>query len=56
MNCRRYNHIGLFSHFIVCGTYEASYSGMPPTAGGIAFLGDMGGNFYALDTTNGQRL
>jgi len=31
-------------------------SGMTPTAGGIVFFGDMGGNFYALDATNGQRL
>ncbi len=27
-----------------------------PTAGGIVFFGDMGGNFYALDSSNGQRL
>ncbi|MGI8569666.1 MAG: pyrroloquinoline quinone-dependent dehydrogenase [Methylocella sp.] len=31
-------------------------SGMTPTAGGIAFFGDMGGNFYVLDAANGQRL
>jgi alcohol dehydrogenase (cytochrome c) len=31
-------------------------SGMTPTAGGVVFFGDMGGNFYALDTTNGQKL
>jgi alcohol dehydrogenase (cytochrome c) len=31
-------------------------SGMTPTAGGIAFFGDMGGNLYVLDITNGQRL
>ncbi|MFY9952588.1 pyrroloquinoline quinone-dependent dehydrogenase [Bradyrhizobium sp.] len=31
-------------------------SGMTPTAGGIAFFGDMGGNFYALNAANGQRL
>lgn len=31
-------------------------SGMTPTAGGIVFFGDMGGNFYVLDATNGQRL
>jgi alcohol dehydrogenase (cytochrome c) len=31
-------------------------SGMTPTAGGIVFFGDMGGNFYALDAANGQRL
>ena len=24
-------------------------SGMTPTAGGVVFFGDMGGNFYALD-------
>lgn len=31
-------------------------SGMTPTAGGIVFFGDMGGNFYVLDVSNGQRL
>jgi alcohol dehydrogenase (cytochrome c) len=31
-------------------------SGMTPTAGGIVFFGDMGGNFYALNAANGQRL
>lgn len=31
-------------------------SGMTPTAGGVVFFGDMGGNFYVLDSTNGQRL
>ena len=31
-------------------------SGMTPTAGGIVFFGDMGGNFYALDAANGRRL
>jgi alcohol dehydrogenase (cytochrome c) len=31
-------------------------SGVTPTAGGIVFFGDMGGNFYALDTATGQRL
>jgi alcohol dehydrogenase (cytochrome c) len=31
-------------------------SGMTPTAGGVVFFGDMGGNFYALDTATGQRL
>jgi len=29
---------------------------MTPTAGGIAFFGDMGGNFYAVDVTNGKKL
>jgi alcohol dehydrogenase (cytochrome c) len=27
-----------------------------PTAGGLAFFGDMGGNFYALDAATGQKL
>ena len=27
-----------------------------PTAGGLVFFGDMGGNFYALDAATGQRL
>jgi alcohol dehydrogenase (cytochrome c) len=27
-----------------------------PTAGGIVFFGDLGGNFYALDSSNGQKL
>ncbi len=31
-------------------------SGVTPTAGGVVFFGDMGGNFYALDATNGQKL
>jgi len=31
-------------------------SGMTPTAGGIVFFGDMGGNFYVVDALNGQRL
>jgi alcohol dehydrogenase (cytochrome c) len=31
-------------------------SGMTPTAGGIVFFGDMGGNFYVLDTENGRKL
>ena len=31
-------------------------SGVTPTAGGVVFFGDMGGNFYALDSSNGQKL
>jgi alcohol dehydrogenase (cytochrome c) len=31
-------------------------SGMTPTAGGVVFFGDMGGNFYVLDTENGRKL
>ena len=31
-------------------------SGVTPTAGGIVFFGDMGGNFYVLDVANGQKL
>jgi len=31
-------------------------SGMTPTAGGVVVFGDMGGNFYALDASNGQKL
>jgi len=27
-----------------------------PTAGGLVFFGDMGGNFYALDTATGKKL
>lgn len=27
-----------------------------PTAGGIVFFGDLGGNFYALDAANGRKL
>jgi alcohol dehydrogenase (cytochrome c) len=30
-------------------------SGVTTTAGGLAFFGDMGGNFYALDTATGRR-
>lgn len=29
---------------------------MTPTAGGVTFVGDVGGNFYALDSANGQKL
>ena len=29
-------------------------SGMTPTAGGVVFFGDMGGNFYALDADDGR--
>jgi alcohol dehydrogenase (cytochrome c) len=29
---------------------------MTPTAGGVVFFGDIGGNFYALDSANGQKL
>jgi len=31
-------------------------SGVTPTAGGLVFFGDMGGNFYALSAATGQRL
>jgi glucose dehydrogenase len=31
-------------------------SGMTPTAGGIVFFGDMGGNFYVLNVAAGRRL
>jgi alcohol dehydrogenase (cytochrome c) len=31
-------------------------SGMTPTAGNLVFFGDMGGNFYALNAANGERL
>jgi alcohol dehydrogenase (cytochrome c) len=31
-------------------------SGVTPTAGGVVFFGDMGGNFYALDADTGQKL
>ena len=31
-------------------------SGMTPTAGGLVFFGDMGGNFYALDAADGKKL
>jgi alcohol dehydrogenase (cytochrome c) len=31
-------------------------SGITPTAGGVVFFGDMGGNFYALDAATGRRL
>jgi PQQ-dependent dehydrogenase (methanol/ethanol family) len=30
--------------------------GMTPTAGGIVFFGDVGGNFYALEAATGQKL
>src|SRR6201996_1793749 len=31
-------------------------SGVTPTAGGLVFFGDVGGNFYALDAVTGQKL
>jgi alcohol dehydrogenase (cytochrome c) len=31
-------------------------SGVTPTAGGVVFFGDMGGNFYALDSEDGRKL
>ena len=31
-------------------------SGITPTAGGLVFFGDMGGNFYAVDASSGKRL
>ena len=31
-------------------------SGITPTAGGVFFFGDMGGNFYALEAATGRRL
>jgi alcohol dehydrogenase (cytochrome c) len=31
-------------------------SAVTPTAGGVVFFGDMGGNFYALDAATGQKL
>lgn len=31
-------------------------SGMTPTAGGVVFFGDAGGNFYVLDSTTGKKL
>ncbi len=30
--------------------------GITPTLGGVTFFGDMGGNFYAVDSKNGQKL
>ena len=30
--------------------------GVTPTAGGVVFFGDLGGNFYALDSATGQKL
>ena len=27
-----------------------------PTAGGLVFFGDLGGNFYAIDAATGQKL
>ncbi len=30
--------------------------GVTPTAGGLVFFGDVGGNFYAVDAATGQKL
>jgi alcohol dehydrogenase (cytochrome c) len=32
------------------------FGAVAPTAGAIVFVGDLGGNFYALDAANGQKL
>ncbi|HEX8809751.1 MAG TPA: PQQ-binding-like beta-propeller repeat protein [Xanthobacteraceae bacterium] len=32
------------------------FSAVTPTAGGLVFFGDMGGNFYALDAATGHKL
>ncbi|MGO9946125.1 MAG: PQQ-binding-like beta-propeller repeat protein [Steroidobacteraceae bacterium] len=31
-------------------------AGITPTAGGVVFVGDVGGNFYALDSATGEKL
>jgi outer membrane protein assembly factor BamB len=31
-------------------------AGVTPTAGNVVFFGDMGGNFYALDSDSGKTL
>jgi outer membrane protein assembly factor BamB len=31
-------------------------AGVTPIAGGLVFFGDVGGNFYAVDAVNGQKL
>jgi alcohol dehydrogenase (cytochrome c) len=31
-------------------------SGLTPTAGGVVFFGDVGGNFYVLDAATGEKL
>ena len=31
-------------------------SGLTPTARGLVFFGDMGGNFYAIEAATGQKL
>lgn len=39
--------------------FKAPYpfqGGVTPTAGGVVFAGDMGGNFYAFNTTTGAKL
>jgi len=39
--------------------FKAPYplmGGITPTAGGVVFFGDMGGNFYAFDSSNGTQL
>ena len=41
------------------GALKSNYpivGGMTPTAGGVVFFGDIGGNFYALDSATGQKL
>ena len=38
------------------GCTHSPQSGVVPTAGGVVFFGDMGGNFYALDADTGRKL
>jgi alcohol dehydrogenase (cytochrome c) len=37
-------------------TYVPIVDAVTPMAGGVVFFGDVGGNFYALDAANGQKL
>ena len=41
------------------GRLKSNYplvGGITPTAGGLVFFGDIGGNFYAVDASNGKQL
>jgi hypothetical protein len=49
--------VSLYHAFPVqMATYVPIVGAVTPMAGGVVFFGDVGGNFYALDAANGQKL
>ena len=51
--CQRRRHRGLEMEHQVQPSHCRRH---PPTAGGIVFVADLGGNFYALDSSTGEKL